>query len=162
MPNESLPRRTLNGLMGMLPRPGNFRDPMQMLDMASNFVVPGDWWNSQERRFNNPLEAFGLNELFRGGTQPTSPPPTYLDPATAGSPAPPNYQPAIPGEQPQGQGPLMAYQRPRPRNIRPGGGQVIAEGRDAQDMVESMTNPTTQLNQQARDIYRQMYRGQEK
>jgi 6-phosphogluconolactonase (cycloisomerase 2 family) len=56
----------------------------------------------------------------------------------------------------------MGYQAPRPRNIRPGGGQVIAEGQDAQNMVEGMRESSTgQLNRQAQEIYRRMYRGQE-
>jgi hypothetical protein len=158
-------RRALNGLMGMLPRPGNVRDWRQIVDMATNTIIPGDWWNSQERRMNGPLEAFGLHELFRGGVQPTGTPPTYLDPNTPGAPTTPGPNPqwnGAPGQQPQGQGALMGYQAPRPRNIRPGGGQVIAEGQDAQNMVEGMRESSTgQLNRQAQEIYRRMYRGQE-
>jgi hypothetical protein len=167
MPNNEQPgmgRRALNGLMGLIPKPGNFRDWRQMVDMASNFVVPGDWWNSQQQRMNGPLEAFGLHELFGGGTQPTSPLPTGLNPNVPGAatrPGPNTWsQGMVPGQQPQGNGPLMAYQAPRPRNIRPGGGSVIAEGRDAQNMLEGMRS--NDLGAAARQAMRDMYRGAEK
>lgn len=164
MPTERR-NRLMQGLMTLLPRPGNWRDWRQGLDMATNSVIPGDWYNSETRRWNNPLQAFGLDELFGGGRPPTSPLPTYLDPATAGPQPPPAPWSAatVPGEMPQGQGPLMSHQRPRPRNIRPGGGQVIAEGQAAQDMVEGMRESTNeQLNRQARELDRRMWRGQEK
>jgi hypothetical protein len=155
--------RLMQGLMALVPRPGNWRDWRQGLDMATNFAIPGDWWNSQERRLNNPLEAFGLNQLFGNGHQPTSPLPTYLDPATAGAPAAPQpwQAPQQPGQLPQGQGPLMSHTAQRPRNIRPGGGQVIAEGVAAQNMAEGMrdNNLGRDSGQAAREAMQRMFRG---
>jgi hypothetical protein len=165
MPEQRNNGRFRQFLMGLLPNPGNWTDWRQGLDMATNTIIPGDWYNSETRRFNNPLQAFGLDELFGGGRSPTSPLPTYLDPNTPGAPTQPGPNPqwnGTPGQQPQGQGPLMAYQAPRPRNIRPGGGQVIAEGRDAQNMVEGMrgTNASRDASQ-ARRMIERMYAGEE-
>jgi hypothetical protein len=155
--------RLMQGLMALVPRPGNWRDWRQQLDMATNTLIPGDWYNSRERRWNNPLEAFGLNQLFNGGHQPTSPLPGWMDPNGPGAPVPPNPQwNGVPGQQPQGQGPLMAYQSPRPRNIRPGGGQVIAEGVAAQNMLADMRTNNLVDGSAARRAMDQMFRGSEK
>jgi hypothetical protein len=160
--------RLMQGLMAVVPKPGNFRDWRQMLDMGTNFLgIPGDWYNSQTQQWNNPLEAFGLNQLFGGGHQPTAPLPTGLNPNVPGAatqPGPNTWsQGQVPGQQPQGNGPLMSYQTPRPRNIRPGGGQVLAEGAAAQRMVEGMRgNSVRSIADQAAEAHDRMYAGKPK
>lgn len=52
--------------MGLVPRPGNWRNWRQAFDVLSNPWLPGDWYNSQEGRWNNPAEAFGLGSALDG------------------------------------------------------------------------------------------------
>lgn len=61
-----MPANENRGLMGMVPRPGNWRDWRQAFDVLSNPWLHGDWYNSNEGRWNNPAEAFGLDRALGG------------------------------------------------------------------------------------------------
>jgi hypothetical protein len=129
----------------------HWRDPLQFLDMVTTPWIPGNWYNPTTRTFNNPLQAFGLDRFF---SRPGQPLPPFMQPNAPmpgqqpyTGPGSPGWRPDVPGQQPQGQGPLMSYQRPPQRRPGPGGGRTIASrGNDT-----TGRNPAAQMFEGMRD-----------
>jgi hypothetical protein len=131
--------RAVSGIRNAIPGTQN-HDWRQTVDAATQGVLPLDFFNSQERRWNTPLEWFGL-----GGNRAGAPLPDWLQPGAASTQPEGWAAPTLPGTLPQGQGPLMSHQN-QPSRFAPGraspssgagrmGGQTIAEGDAAVSMA---------------------------
>lgn len=131
--------RSVSGIRNAIPGTSG-HSWQQTVDAATQGVLPLDFYNSQERRWNTPLEWFGL-----GGNRAGQPLPEWLQPGAASAQPEGWAAPTLPGTLPQGQGPLMSHQN-QPSRWAPGraspssgagrmGGQTIAEGQAAVDMA---------------------------
>lgn len=131
--------RQLTGLRNAIPGTQNW-DWRQTLDAATNTFIPGDWYNSATGRWQNPLTG---NPWGQGNAQPLQPgqvPHANMPAAdpTAGA----GWAPAqMPGQLPQGQGPLRSYALPPGQAVRGGRlrGQSATQTRaQAQDAFDAM------------------------
>jgi hypothetical protein len=140
--------RQLTELRNAIPGTQN-HDWRQTFDAVTNPIIPGDWYNSATGQWQNPLTGrpFGSPraQQLQPGQVPHAGVPA-LDPTmgTGGSPALPNYTDPNawgPPEHLAGAAPsVRPMPAPRAAAARGGGlrGDVIASGRNAQNMVEAM------------------------
>ena len=145
--------REINGARNAIPGTRNF-NWRQTLDAA---LLPGNWYDSQGGGWQIPGSNMA-RDLF-GRSQQGESLPAWMNPGGGPAPQGPSWEQGLPNYSPdqtyagpppsnpyygngQGMFPMPQPQRPSGPGVR--GGHVIAQGQDAQNMVEGMRGPMRQ------------------